>query len=120
MGLIRGFLSETQLKEALKTNQICLLPYKTHPEHSVYGSSGASKIAIAYIPTIVGDCHLFDDLRTIGIPSATTAKEIANHVDKLFSHSAEKKILIDKQYEYCIQNSWANIAKQYAKTILAN
>ena len=118
VALIRGFLSEDQLVEALKTNQICVLPYKTKPEHDVRGSSGASKIAMAHrIPVIVGQCHLFDDVREAGIASAGNAEEIATLADQIFSDWKFKLALINKQVEYCQQNSWAISAQKYVSFI---
>jgi glycosyltransferase involved in cell wall biosynthesis len=114
VGLIRGFLTDKQLVEALKTNKICVLPYKTKPEHDVYGSSGAAKIAMAHkIPVIVGDCHLFDDVKAAGLPSAKNAQDIANHCDDIFRDWKIKKAIIDKQIQYCKNNSWEITAQRY-------
>ena len=114
VGLIRGFLTDRQLDEALKTNQICVLPYKTRAEHDVFGSSGAAKVAMSHkIPVIVGNCHLFDDVKAAGLPTVANAQEIADICHSIFEDWKVKKAIIDKQAQFCKDNNWKVTAQRY-------
>lgn len=119
VALIRGYVSDKQLSEILKTNQVCVLPYKTHPDHDVRGSSGAAKIAMAHgIPLVIGKCHLFDDVKEIGIPSEDEPEKIAEYIDKYFSDERFKQNMITREVEYCLSNDWQVSAQRYYKFML--
>jgi len=114
VGIVRGFISDEGLAESLKTNKVCVLPYKTHPDHDVRGSSGASKIAMSFgLPLVVGECHLFDDLKSIGVPSSDNPEGIAKIIDRYFSDEKFYNEVIEKQKKFCNDNSWDNISKKY-------
>jgi glycosyltransferase involved in cell wall biosynthesis len=113
VGIIRGFQSDQVLDSYLRSNQVAVFPYLTIEGHKVFGSSGASRLAMsAGIPVISSTIPHFIDLPTI---KADGPEQIANELDKLFSDSGLKAKQIEKQNQFILDNSWANVAAQYLK-----
>lgn len=111
VGLIRGYQSDETIDSYLRTNKVSLFPYESHPDHLVYGASGAARIAMSkQIPVISSRVNHFSDIPTI---KADTPEEIAEELDLLFSNNknVEDQILI--QNEYVEKNSWENIALRH-------
>lgn len=111
VSIIRGYQSETIIDSYLRTNQVGIFPYKSVEGHMVFGSSGASRLAMsAGIPIITSSIPHFSDMPTI---KADTPEQIANELDKLFSDKKIRQLQIDKQNQFIIDNSWENVAKKY-------
>lgn len=111
VAILRGFQSDATLDSYLRTNQATVFPYISHPEHEVYGASGAARLAIAKaIPVITSSIPHFSDLPTI---KADSPEEIAIALDKLFSSNQEKQTQINKQLDYLNDNTWEKVAATY-------
>lgn len=113
VAIIRGYQSDVSMDAYLRTNQVAVFPYVSHPEHEVWGASGAARLVMAKgIPVITSLIHHFSDLPTI---KADSPEQIAEELDKLFNSSKAKTDQINKQFQYINENSWKNIAQQYIK-----
>lgn len=111
VALIRGFQSEETLDSYLRTNQVTVFPYVSHPAHEVFGASGAARIAMAKaLPVITSSVNHFSDLPTI---KADSPQEIADALENLFNNTVRREEQINKQIEYLEENTWENIAKRY-------
>jgi glycosyltransferase involved in cell wall biosynthesis len=115
--LIRGFLEDEMLDIYLKTVKMVIFPYVSDPTNSVFGSSGAIKIAMSYnIPVIASKSHLFDDIEGYAIRIGEY-KELAIEIDKLFSSEDYRKQFIDKAHDYIEENTWKKSAERYFNVI---
>jgi glycosyltransferase involved in cell wall biosynthesis len=117
VAVIRGFQSDESLTNFLRTVRVAIFPYTAHPDHVVYGSSGAARMALANgTPTIVSKVPLFYDLDGI-LPRVESAEELAAEIDKLFSSNVAYRKQVKKQQEYVQQNSWAITAQRYVDVV---
>jgi glycosyltransferase involved in cell wall biosynthesis len=115
--LIRGFLEDEMLDVYLKTVKMVIFPYISDPTNSVFGSSGAIKIAMSYnMPVIASKSHLFDDIEGYAIRIGDY-KELATEIDKLFSSEDYRKQFIDKAHDYIEENTWKKSAERYFNVI---
>jgi len=115
--LVRGFLSEELLSTYLRTVKMALFPYVMEDNNTVYGSSGAIKVAMSYgVPVIASNSHLFDDIDGV-VTRITDYKELAAEIDKIFSNGIYREALIQKQKDYLISNSWDNVADMYIQAL---
>jgi glycosyltransferase involved in cell wall biosynthesis len=115
--LIRGFLEDEMLDIYLKTVKMVIFPYVSDPTNSVFGSSGAIKIAMSYnMPVIASKSHLFDDIEGYAIRIGDY-KELATEIDKLFSSEDYRKQFIDKAHDYIEENTWKKSAERYFNVI---
>ena len=113
VALIRGYQSDETLESYLRTNKVSVFPYESHPQHEVYGASGASRLAMSKgIPVISSSVNHFSDLPTI---KADTPEEIAKALDLLFSDKKNIELQVDKQIQFLIDNSWENVGLQHIK-----
>lgn len=111
VAIIRGYQSDTTLNSYLKTNQVTVFPYISHPSHEVFGVSGAARLAMSKgLPVITTSVNHFSDLPTI---KADTAESIAEELDLIFSNPQAKQIQLAKQLSYLQENTWESIAKKY-------
>jgi len=111
VAILRGYQSEETLDSYMRTNQATLFPYISHPQHEVFGASGAARIAMAKgLPVVTSSVNHFSDLPTI---KADTAEEIAKALDQLFTDKQFRQDQVEKQIEYLKENTWENIAKKY-------
>lgn len=109
VSLIRGYQSDQVLDSFFKTNKVSLFPYISHPEHEVFGASGAARLAMSKgLPVITSTINHFSDLPTI---KANTPEEMAHEIDKLFSNPDLQKQQINKQIQYITENTWEKIAE---------
>jgi glycosyltransferase involved in cell wall biosynthesis len=109
----RGYLSNQQLYEILRTYKMAIFPYLTDPGNVVYGSSGAAKVAMANnIPTVVSSSNMFDDLEGV-LDRPSNYIELASSIDNIFSNNKNKESLLHKQREYIINNTWDKSADRY-------
>jgi glycosyltransferase involved in cell wall biosynthesis len=89
----------------------------TNPNNIVFGASGAIRIAMANnCPVIASESHMFDDLDGI-IPKPTSAEELADEIDKVFSNELYKLTLLKNNKNYIKDNNWDNTADKYINCI---
>lgn len=111
VAIIRGYQSDAAIDSFLRTNQATLFPYVSHPEHEVFGASGAARMAMSKgLPVITSSVNHFSDLNTI---KADTPEEIAIALEKCFTDKKFKEDQISKQNEYLTENSWEKIGLRY-------
>src|SRR5208337_4525456 len=89
VSIIRGYQSDATIDSFLRTNQVAIFPYVSHPAHEVFGASGAARTAMSKgLPVITSSVNHFIDLPTI---KADTPEEIAKALEKLFIEPAAKE-----------------------------
>jgi glycosyltransferase involved in cell wall biosynthesis len=111
IAIIRGFQSEATIDSYMRTNQVTIFPYISHPAHEVFGASGAARVAMSKaLPVITSSVNHFSDLPTI---KADSPEEIARTLEVLFSSRAAKEAQIEKQIEYLNENTWEKVALRY-------
>lgn len=109
----RKFYSDETLNNFLRTAKIAIFPYKVDPDNTVYGASGAVRIAMAnQIPVIASESHLFDDLDGV-IPRPSDHLELAREIDEIFSNDNYRNTIVENSKKFVSDNSWANIADMY-------
>ena len=113
----KGYLSEEILENYLRTVKMVLFPYVMEPENTVYGSSGAIKIAMSHnVPVIGSVSHLFDDLDGV-IPRINGAVELAQEIDNIFSSHEYWEELLQRNRDYITKYNWDNIGDSYLQAI---
>lgn len=111
VGIIRGYQSDASLDSYLRTNQVTVFPYVSHPAHEVFGASGAARMAMSKgIAVITTSVNHFSDLPSI---KADTPEEIAAALEKVFSDPIAKEAQIVNQNEYLKENTWEKSAQRY-------
>jgi glycosyltransferase involved in cell wall biosynthesis len=109
----RGFFSEEELNQHLRTARLAIFPYVTDPDNVVFGASGASRIAMANnVPTIASASHMFDDIEGV-LPRPFGVTELAQEIDKIFSNDQYRNNLLKRQRDYIKNNSWEITAQRY-------
>ena len=118
IGVVRGFQSDAIINAYLRTNTICVLPYKSDINNKVYGSSGQARLGFSMrIPVISSSIPHFSDLPTI---KANSPEEIAIELEKLFDNSDAIKKQLEIQEAFVIENSWENTAKKFIEVFQNN
>lgn len=113
VGLIRGYQTDQSLVAYLKTNQIAIFPYVMNGEHTVYGATGAARLAMtAGTPTITSSVPQFDDVEGV-CPRPSNAEELAQEIDKLFKSKTAREQQVEQQNVWLETNSWDNVTKQH-------
>lgn len=111
IAILRGYQSDETLNCFLRTNQATVFPYISHPEHEVFGASGAARIAMSKgLPVVTSSVNHFSDLNTL---KADSPEEIAAMLEKLFEDSKFKSTQIANQIDFLNQNTWEKITSQY-------
>jgi glycosyltransferase involved in cell wall biosynthesis len=111
VALLKGYQSDETIDSFMRTNQATVFPYVSHPEHEVFGASGAARMAMSKaLPVITSSVNHFSDLPTI---KADSPEEIASALEQLFLHPDLKQDQINKQLAYVADNTWENIALRY-------
>lgn len=113
VALLRGYQSDEVLDSFLRTNQATIFPYVSHPNHEVFGASGAARMAMSKgLPVVTSSVNHFSDLPTI---KADTPEDIAKALEKIFtSHKAKEKQL-QIQMAYLNENTWEKIGLRYVE-----
>lgn len=112
VALIRGFQSDEAIDAFLRTNHIAIFPYINNGEHTVYGCSGAARIAMSKgLPIVVTDVPLFDDLEGV-CPRAKSVEDACEKIKTLFQDKNYKE-QIQRQNDFLTANSWEISAKRY-------
>ena len=118
VAILTGYFSDIELENYLKTMKLAIFPYVTDPNNTVYGASGAVRIAMASgTPVIASKSHLFDDLEGI-IPRTSNHIELAKEIDEIFSCEQHKNLVLHKTKMFVKSNSWENVADQYVETFI--
>jgi hypothetical protein len=113
VGFVRGYVHDKVLESFLRTNKIAIFPYIENGEHTVYGCSGAARLAMHYnIPVIVSKVPLFDDLEGV-CPKIGTIEELCTEIELLFNNPEKVNSQLKKQQEFLIRNSWENVGRMY-------
>lgn len=108
IGLIQGFQSDESLDAYLRTNKVALFPYRDNGAHTVYGCSGAARVAMSKgIPVIASGVPLFDDLEGV-LPRPTSIEGWTQAVLEAFDNPD-----VSRQDAFLEQNSWVNVAERY-------
>ncbi len=114
--IIRKYQSDETLNNYLRTSKLALFPYINNPDNTVYGASGAIRIAMANgIPVIASPSHLFDDLE--GVVPRPDPQSLAQEIDKVFSNHHYRTEIVNKSKQFLLDHNWDSIAQQYAKVI---
>lgn len=111
VAILRGFQSDATLDSYMRTNQVTIFPYISHPSHEVFGASGAARMAMSKaVPVITSSVNHFSDLPSM---KADSPKEIAQALESLFEHPDIKEAQINKQLQYVSENTWEKVAQRY-------
>jgi glycosyltransferase involved in cell wall biosynthesis len=111
--IIRKYQSEQTINNYLRTAKLALFPYKSDPNNTVYGASGAVRIAMANgCPIVAGSNHQFDDLEGV-LPRASTPEKLAEEIDKVFSSEEHRKGIVARSQKYINENTWSKCADKY-------
>lgn len=109
----RGFFTDTELNQFLRTARLSIFPYITDKNNKVYGASGAIRIAMANSsPVIASSSHMFDDLEGV-LPRPDGPEELADTIHQTFTNGKYKLNLLEKQRKYIKDNSWEKTADRY-------
>jgi len=111
IAIIRGFQSDESLDSFMRTNRAVVFPYVSHPQHEVFGASGAARTAMSKpVPVVTTSVNHFSDVPTL---KADTPIAIAVTLDMLFSDCVLWEKQVSAQLAYVKDNSWENVAKQF-------
>lgn len=111
--IIKKFQTEQTINHYLRTAKIALFPYVADPNNTVFGASGAIRIAMANgIPVIASNTHMYDDLEGV-IPRPANHLDLAKEIDKIFSNEVYRKNLIENISNYIDNNNWDTTADKY-------
>lgn len=113
VAIIRKYQTDKSLSNYLRTAKMAIFPYLTDPDNTVYGASGAIRVAMAHgIPVIASKSHLFDDLQEV-VPRCNSVLGFATQIDRIFSNHEYKQQLVEKQFKFIEKNNWEVIADKY-------
>jgi glycosyltransferase involved in cell wall biosynthesis len=113
VSIIRKYHTEETINNYLRTAKIALFPYRTDPNHVVYGASGALRVAMANgIPVIASESHMFDDLEGI-LPRPDSPEKLAWEIDEIFSNDQYRDNLKKRINDHIQANTWDIIADKY-------
>lgn len=111
VSIIRGYQSDAAIDSFLRTNQATLFPYVSHPDHEVFGASGAARLAMSKgLPVITSSVNHFSDLPSI---KADSAQEIADALEMLFITPGAKEKQVQAQISYLNDNTWEKVGLRY-------
>jgi glycosyltransferase involved in cell wall biosynthesis len=113
VALIRGYQSDASLDAYLRTNQLAVFPYVMNGEHTVYGATGAARLAMAAgTPTITSGVPQFDDCEGV-CPRPTTPEALALEIKALFESKEARAAQVERQNRWLSDNSWDNAAQKH-------
>jgi glycosyltransferase involved in cell wall biosynthesis len=115
VGFIRGFQPDDLLIKVLMMNRVAVFPYIDNGIHTVFGCSGAARVAMTVgLPVIVTNVPLFDDLEGI-CPRCNTTDDIIDNLRKFWSDADAYTKQIERQNEFLETNSWNNVARDFVE-----
>lgn len=113
VAMVRKYQTEEMLNLYLRLAKVAIFPYVNNPNNTVFGSSGAVRVALANrIPVITSESHLFDDLEGV-VPRPANHYELANQIDEIFSNGGYRQELVEKGQAFVSENSWELVATKY-------
>lgn len=113
VAIYRKYQSDQMLNLYLRLAKLAIFPYINNPYNTVYGSSGAIRVALANkCPVIASESHLFDDLDGV-VPRPDSHISLASEIDKVFSNQAHRQILVERGQQHIARNSWDEVAIKY-------
>jgi len=113
VALIRGYQSDVALDSYLRTNNVVIFPYVSHPAHEVFGVSGAARYAMSKcVPVVTTHVNHFSDVPTV---KADTPVDLAESLDRMMSNPLARKDQVDRQLQYIDDNTWDKVALHYVK-----
>jgi glycosyltransferase involved in cell wall biosynthesis len=111
VALLRGFQSDESLDSFLRTNQAVVFPYVSHPQHEVFGASGAARLAFSKgVATVSSNVNHFSDIPTI---KAETVEELSSALESVLTDQKVKSQQIVTQNNYVKENSWDKVADRH-------
>jgi glycosyltransferase involved in cell wall biosynthesis len=113
VAILRQFSTDEMLNLFLRTFKVAVFPYVTTPDNTVYGASGAARVAMANgIPVVVSKSHLFDDLEGV-LPRAADAAALAKELSKIFNDGVYRRSVVGNAMSYVRANTWDVTADRY-------
>jgi glycosyltransferase involved in cell wall biosynthesis len=113
VAIIRGYQSDASLDSYMRTNQAIVLPYVSHPDHEVFGVSGAARLAMSKMaPVITTSVNHFSDVPTL---KADTPEQIADALGRMFSDNGAREHQVSRQLDYLRENTWSNVAERHVR-----
>lgn len=113
VALIRGYQTDEALDAYLRTNQVAIFPYVLNGEHTVYGATGAARLAMAAgTPTITSFVPQFDDIDGV-CPRPKDGIELAQEIERFFLSKEVRDEQIKRQNQFLIDNSWDAVTQQH-------
>jgi glycosyltransferase involved in cell wall biosynthesis len=111
VAIIKKYNSDQEVNNILRTAKLAVFPYINNPENTVYGASGAIRVAMANgIPVIASESHLFDELP---VPRPTNSDDLAAEIDRVFSDWKYKDQIIARQDDYVASTNWDGVTDKY-------
>lgn len=116
VALIRGFQSDKVLDSFFRINKCAIFPYRDNGVHTVFGVTGAARIAMkSGIPVVTSSVPFFYDLNGV-CPKADTPELLAQEVAKAWQNP---QAIVEKQNEFLEKTSWEKVALQYLKAFVS-
>lgn len=113
VALLRGYQSDEVLDSFLRTNRATIFPYVSHPDHEVFGASGAARMAMSKgLPVVTSSVNHFSDLPTL---KADTPEEMAKALETMFTVSSAREKQLEIQLSYLNENTWEKVGLRYIK-----
>lgn len=113
ISIVKKFQTEQMLNYYLRLAKLAIFPYINNPNNIVFGASGAIRVALANKrPVIASESHLFDDFEGI-IPRPKDYLELAKVIDEVFSNDDYRNGIVERGYNYILNNSWDVSALKY-------
>jgi glycosyltransferase involved in cell wall biosynthesis len=113
VALYRKYQTEQMLNNYLRLAKMAIFPYINNPDNTVFGASGAARIAVANkIPVVVSESHLFDDFEGV-LPRPDSPQALAREIDEIFSNATYRESIIRKSQDFIRENAWTRVADQY-------
>ncbi len=107
--------SDESLDSFMRTNRAVVFPYVSHPQHEVFGASGAARTAMSKpVPVVTTSVNHFSDVPTL---KADTPIAIAEQLDRLFSDIPLWKKQVSVQLTFVEDNSWENVAQRFLEAL---
>lgn len=113
VAIVRRFNTDAMLSLYLRIFKLAVFPYVVSPDNTVFGASGAVRLAMAHgIPVVASESHLFDDLEGV-LPRPADADALSAAIDKVFSDGEHRRRLTEGALAYVHGNGWDVTADRY-------
>ncbi|NJL70556.1 MAG: hypothetical protein HC888_02530 [Candidatus Competibacteraceae bacterium] len=113
VAIIRKYQSEQMLNLYMRLFKLAIFPYIVDPSNTVFGASGAIRIALAnHRPVVASNSPMFADLDGI-VPRPNGYLELAKEIDEIFSNQQYRDSIVERGKKYMADNSWDKTADRY-------